>query len=242
MDVKSHYEDHLADYYSWISGGFDARADENQEFFKKHDIKPETSKVAIDLGAGSGFQSIPLARSGFKVIAVDFSRKLLAELKERSKNLNVDIIENNILNFEAYSNRNPELIVCMGDTLTHFGTLDSVSDLIKNSYKELSANGRLVLTFRDLTFELKGEERFIPVRSDENRIFICFLEYQAEYVKVFDIVYEKENGRWIQKISSYEKIKIPQETIKQYIKEAGFGIEFFEVRNGLVTLIAKKPS
>ena len=242
MGVESHYENHLADYYSWISGGFDTRADDNRRFFKKHNIKPEKSKVAIDLGAGPGFQSIPLAGSGFKVIAVDFSKKLLDELKSKSKNLNVETLKNDILDFNSYSNRNPELIVCMGDTLTHLGTLNSVSDLIKNCYKELSANGRLVLTFRDLTFELKGEERFIPVRSDENRIFICFLEYQAEYVKVFDIVYEKENGRWIQKISSYEKIKIPQETIKQYIKEAGFDIEFFEVRNGLVTLIAIKPS
>ncbi len=130
----------------------------------------------------------------------------------------------------------------MGDTLTHLGTLNFVSDLIKNCYNELSANGKLVLTFRDLTKELQGEERFTPVRSDDDRIFICFLEYHVETVKVFDIVYEKENGKWNQKISSYEKIKIPQETIKQYIKEAGFDIGFFVVKNGLITLIAKKPA
>ncbi len=82
-------------------------------------------------------------------------------------NLNVEIIENDILNFNSYSNRNPELIVCMGDTLTHLGTLNFVSDLIKNCYNELSANGKLVLTFRDLTKELQGEERFTPVRSDD---------------------------------------------------------------------------
>ncbi len=157
-------------------------------------------------------------------------------------NLNVEIIENDILNFNSYSNHNPELIVCMGDTLTHLGTLNFVNDLIKNCYNELSANGRLVLTFRDLTKELQGEERFIPVRSDDERIFICFLEYYVEYVKVFDIIYEKESGKWIQKISSYEKIKIPQETIKRYIKEAGFDIGFFDVKNGLITLIAKKPA
>jgi ubiquinone/menaquinone biosynthesis C-methylase UbiE len=240
MEVESHYENHLANYYSWIYGGFDTKVNEYQKFFEIHNIKPTMSEVAIDLGAGSGFQSVPLAKSGFKVIAVDFSKKLLNELRTKSKNLNVEIIENDISNFDSYSNRNPELIVCMGDTLTHLGSLNSVRDLIKNSYRELSANGRLILSFRDITIELKEEERFIPVRSDDSRIFICFLEYYLEYVKVFDIVYEHENGKWLQKISSYKKIKISQETIKQYIKEAGFDVEFFDVKNGLVTLIAKK--
>ena len=35
---------------------------------------------AVDLGAGCGFQAIPLARLGFAVTAIDLDRKLLAEL------------------------------------------------------------------------------------------------------------------------------------------------------------------
>ncbi len=69
-------------------------------------------------------------------------------------------------------------------------------------------NGKLALTFRDLTFKLKEEDRFIPVNSDNNRIFTCFLENHATYIKVFDIVYEKEKGRWIQKVSSYKKLTL----------------------------------
>jgi 2-polyprenyl-3-methyl-5-hydroxy-6-metoxy-1,4-benzoquinol methylase len=199
MDTKQHYENHLATYYSWMFGDFDAKLNENQRFFQSHDIRPLSSKVCIDLGAGCGFQSIPLAKIGFKVKAIDFSEKLLDELKSKSSGLDIESIENDILNFDAYSGYDPELIVCMGDTISHLDSPGSVQELIGNSHKILLKNGKLVMTFRDLTFELKEEDRFIPVNSDNDRIFTCFLEYQPDYVKVFDIIHERKNGKWTQK-------------------------------------------
>ncbi|VVB85701.1 Ubiquinone biosynthesis O-methyltransferase [uncultured archaeon] len=240
MDIKEHYENHLANYYSWMFGDFNAKLNENQRFFECHNIKPVLSKTAIDLGAGCGFQSIPLAKIGFKVKAIDFSKKLLDELKSKSNGLSIEAIEDNILDFDVYSNCKPELIVCMGDTITHLDSLESIQELIKNNYKILLKSGKLILTFRDSTLELKEEQRFIPVRSDDNRIFTCFLEYHYTYVKVFDIIYEKENGRWIQKISSYKKLVIPRNVIEDYFEDAGFKIEFMGVENGLVTIIGTK--
>jgi SAM-dependent methyltransferase len=240
MNTKEHYENHLANYYSWMFGDFDAKINESQGFFQSHNIKPVSTKVSIDLGAGCGFQSIPLAKIGFNVKAIDFSKKLLDELKSKSNGLSIEVIENDILNFNVYSNYNPELIVCMGDTVPHLDSLESVRELIKNSHEILLKNGKLVLTFRDLTFELKGEDRFIPVNSDDGRIFTCFLEYHPTYVKVFDIVYEKKKGKWIQKISSYKKLIISQAVIKEYCEDAGFKIEFMGIENGLVTVIGIK--
>ncbi len=240
MDIKEHYENHLANYYSWMFGDFNAKLNENQQFFERHNIKPVSSRIAIDLGAGCGFQSIPLAKIGFRVKAIDFSRKLLDELECRSNSLSIETIENDILNFDIYSNCKPELIVCMGDTITHLNSLELIQKLIKNSYKILLKSGKLILTFRDLTFELREEQRFIPVKSDDNRIFTCFLEHHSTYVKVFDIIYEKENGRWIQKISSYKKLVISQDVVENYFEEAGFKIEFMGLENGLVTIIGAK--
>jgi ubiquinone/menaquinone biosynthesis C-methylase UbiE len=240
MNIKEHYEKHLANYYSWTFGDFNAKLNENQQFFQYHNIKPISSKIAIDLGAGCGFQSIPLAKIGFEVKAIDFSKKLLDELKSKSSGLDIEAIENDILNFDDYSDCKPELIVCMGDTITHLDSLESIKELIFNNYEILLKNGKLVLTFRDLGIELKGEDRFIPVNSDNNRIFTCFLEYHPTHVQVFDIVYERENGRWIQKISSYKKLKISQAVMKEFFEDAGFKIDFKGIENGLVTIIGAK--
>ncbi len=78
--VTEHYANILADHYSWLFGGFGEKAEENRQFFATQGISPHRNGVALDLGCGSGFQSIPLAQLGFRVLALDLSPTLLAEL------------------------------------------------------------------------------------------------------------------------------------------------------------------
>ena len=240
MKVKEHYENHLASHYTWIYGGSENKIKENREFFKSNGIKPVITKTALDLGAGSGFQSIPLAELGYEVTAVDISQKLLDELKNNKKDLDIKIINDDILNFNKYPNPKPDLIVCMGDTLTHLKSINQVKDLLTNSFRILKKNGKLILTFRDLTYELENDKRFIPIRSSENKIFTCFLEYEKEKVKIFDIVHEKENGKWKQKISFYEKLKISISDISRLMEKTGFKTEKLDIANGMITVIGIK--
>ncbi len=240
MSVIDHYENHLARFYSWIYGGQENKIKENAAFFSKNNIRPHLTGTAIDLGAGSGFQSIPLAEIGFKVFSVDFSGSLLDELKDKKNNSDISIIKSDIMNFHSYENLKPELIVCMGDTLTHLKSFSDVKLLLNNCYNQLEKNGSLILTFRDLTHELTGISRFIPVMNDDNRIFTCFLEYSDDYVSVYDIVNERSGGKWIQKISSYRKIKISPEEIKKLLDKLNFNLKVFEIDKGFVTVIAVK--
>ncbi|MFZ3166046.1 MAG: methyltransferase domain-containing protein [Candidatus Methanoperedens sp.] len=97
--VAEHYEDHLAQYYSWMFGDFNNMVEANRQFFIVHKLVPGNSKIAIDLGAGSGFASIALAKMGYKVIAIDLCQKLLDELKCHSGNLDITPIKDDLLNF-----------------------------------------------------------------------------------------------------------------------------------------------
>ena len=54
-----------------MMGGFENAVKRNSDFFAGLDIHPTSSGVALDLGAGCGFQSIPLAEVGFFVVALD---------------------------------------------------------------------------------------------------------------------------------------------------------------------------
>jgi SAM-dependent methyltransferase len=241
-DVKTHYDDLLAPYYSWIFGGFDLKLEENRQFFRDHAIRPASSGAALDLGAGCGFQSIPLAEAGFRVMAIDSCPALLADLKEIAGELSIETIEGNLLNFSNHRPENTELIVCMGDTLTHLETLEDVQALFKNAYQALSDAGLLVLSFRDLMFELKGLERFIPVRSESNLIFTCFLEYENEHVNVHDVIYEKNNGQWQLKKGVYRKLRIPPGWARDCLLENGFEVNKFDICEGMATIIACKRS
>jgi 2-polyprenyl-3-methyl-5-hydroxy-6-metoxy-1,4-benzoquinol methylase len=203
-----HYENHLANYYAWIFGGLNVKIKENRKFFADHNIEPVRSGLAFDLGAGCGFQSVPLAQLGFRVAAMDLSAKLLAQLKVNTKKLPIETICDDLLNFTNYDRGSIELVVCMGDTLTHLESLKKVQALFDKVYSAVESGGRLVLSFRNLTVELRELDRFIAVKSDDHTIFTCFLEYEKDTVKVHDIIYEKKNTQWALKKSFFRKLRI----------------------------------
>ena len=237
--VKEHYDKLLAPYYSWICGGCELKFEENQNYFQSHGIRPALSRVAVDLGAGSGFQSIPLSQAGFKVFAVDLSHDLLTELTSHAEGLSIVTIEDNLLNFTEHIPRNIELIVCMGDTITHLQTLDEVQILLEDACRVLEDNGCLILGFRDLTTELRNLERFIAVRSGSKKIFTCFLEYGKNHVKVHDIIHEKAGDHWVMKKSYFRKLRISPQWMHDCLLKAGFKIENIDTDNEMITIIAR---
>ena len=240
MSVQSHYDNHLAAFYAWMTGNFDTKQKEQETYFTSKHIAPSANGVALDLGAGHGLQTVSLANLGFSVFAVDFNQHLLSELNARTKGLPVRTILANLADTAQYA-MDAELIVCMGDTLTHLDSVEQVNTLISEWHGMLSPKGKLVLSFRDLTQELVQEERFIPVRAEDDRIHSCFLEYFPGYVKVFDILLEKQQGQWIQKVSSYRKLRLGIEQGKMMLAAAGFAVQDHEVISRMHYVVATKP-
>jgi SAM-dependent methyltransferase len=238
--AQSHYTHFLAGNYAWISGGFAAQSRKNGDFFVAHAILPGAGRTAIDLGAGCGFQSVPLARLGWSVLAVDFCQPLLEELRSRAGSMPVRTVPGDIQEYSTWSGRRPALIVCMGDTLTHLPSMDAVNDLLRQCSSELIPGGRLVLTCRDYTREPDGAVSVIPVSRDPDRIFLCRLEYHADTVTVQDILYFRSRGSWVRTAGTYGKIRIDPETLSTLLAEAGFFTEYESAAGGLITVIARK--
>jgi cyclopropane fatty-acyl-phospholipid synthase-like methyltransferase len=240
MTVKEHYDRYLGSFYSWMAGDFTEKQQEQEKFFHNNQITPTFSKIAFDLGCGHGLQSVSLARLGFSVRAIDFNQQLLEELKERIGTYSIECTEAHLLEYLYAAKLKPELIVCMGDTLTHLSGPDQVEELISLSSQKLERGGKLILSYRELAAELTNEKRFIPLRSDELRIHMCYLEYLPGYVKVFDILYERENGEWKQHTSWYPKLRIPVSLILSLFEKNNLTLVKQEVISGMTYLIAVK--
>jgi len=238
--VKEHYDKVLSDVYSWMFGGSEPAFQRNTEFLIKHGLSPEGSGRAIDLGSGCGFQSIPLAKAGYSVTAIDTDAKLLHELRHHCAELPIDIVEGDLINFAKTAQEPVELIVCMTDTILHLESKEKVIALFYKVFKALEPRGRFVLTFRDLTHELKELDRFLPVKSDENIIFTCFLEYEAETVRVHDIVYKKRSGEWELLKSFYRKLRLSKAWVDKALLDSGFAEIDSQVDRGFVTVIAAR--
>lgn len=240
MTVKEHYDNHLGNFYSWIMGDFESKAREFQDFLKSNSVLPANSKTAIDLGAGHGLQSIPLAQLGFNVIAIDFNDHLLNELKRNSNGLTIEIINDDIRNVDQFSDREIELVVCCGDTLSHLNDKGEIKRLITDISNLLNTSGKILLSFRDYSTELTGDSRFIPVKSDENRILTCVLDYDKETVRVTDLLNERTETGWRQSVSSYNKVRIVPTEIIEMLESVKFKIQLNVVVCRMTTIIARK--
>ncbi|MDJ0766016.1 MAG: class I SAM-dependent methyltransferase [Myxococcota bacterium] len=238
--VQEHYENVLSEVYSWMYGGFSDASQKYREFFASRDIRPTSSGLALDLGAGSGFQSIPLAEVGFRVTAIDLSEELLNECRKNATNHDIRVVRDDLMNFSRHCPENVELVVCMTDTILHLETRSSVELLFKRVFQSLEPNGRFALSFRDLTFELKDTDRFLPVRSDENTIFTCFLEYESDTVKVHDFVYRKSGSNWTLTKSFFRKLRLSPQWVLDRLTQTGFEIEENSTDAGMTCIISRK--
>jgi hypothetical protein len=99
-----------------------------------------------------------------------------------------------------------------------------------------------VLSFRDLTQELESDQRFIPVKADEQRIHTCMLEYFPNFVRVTDILHEHQQGTWHMRVSSYAKLRLSAAIVVDYLREAGFVVESQETIQRMVYLVASKKA
>lgn len=242
MNTKEHYEHHLANFYSWMVGDLETKSNEFLRLLNSYGIIAKNTKTAIDLGAGHGIQSIALKDLGFDVLAVDFNAQLLSELKTNPKGSGIQTILADITDISKFENLNPELIVCCGDTITHLESKKHIEKLISDSSKILKNNGHLIFTFRDYTNELNDQQRFIPVKSTDNRILTCILEYGSTKVKVTDLLHEKIDGEWKQKTSSYKKVRIAPKEVVQMLLDQGMTIKLNKQMNRMETIIAKKTA
>jgi 2-polyprenyl-3-methyl-5-hydroxy-6-metoxy-1,4-benzoquinol methylase len=240
MSVKEHYDKHLGNFYTWYTGDFETNKNKFKAFCIENSIMPNESGVCIDLGAGNGIQSIGLAELGFKVKAIDFNQQLLDKLRNNIGNLKVEVFNDDIRLINRYSDTNPELIVCCGDTLPHLENLSEIETLISDTFTALVPRGRMVLSFRDYSVELSDTQRFIPVKNDGTRILTCFLEYFTDKVRVTDLLHELEDGKWIQKVGSYFKTRITRDWVIEKLQSVGFEIVLNQMEKGMVWVIGVK--
>ncbi|HEX2788304.1 MAG TPA: methyltransferase domain-containing protein [Ignavibacteria bacterium] len=238
--VKEHYDNHLGRFYSWMIGDFQTLVDFHKEFYLRKGIVPQSTKLAIDLGAANGVHTIALSDLGFDVFAIDSNDTLLNELHEKAGNRNIKIIYDDIKTIKNYESYKPELIVCVGDTISHLETLNEIEKLIEDSYEILIENGKLVLSFRDYTDEPSAEQRFIPVKSDKDRILTCYLDYQPDKIITSDMIYENINGEWKFSLSSYSKYRVKKQLMIDILKNTDFEVLNEETINGMCYIVCKK--
>jgi SAM-dependent methyltransferase len=239
--TTDHYDHHLGHVYSWMVGDIEAALARSAAELDAIGLPVTRPATAFDLGAGIGLHALPLAQRGFSVTAIDSCQQLLDQLRSRSGSLPIATVTADIVEFPGLVRCPADVIVCMGDTLTHVADMASVELLLANVAGSLAVGGMFVCTFRDyVSSPLRAERRFIAVRSDEQRILTCFLEYLDDRVVVHDVLHQWQNGRWRQTVSSYPKLRLAPDWVASQLLAHGLSVRQGAGPAGMACVVATR--
>lgn len=173
---------------------------------------------------------------------VDTSEHLLAELRRHSAGLDIEVAVGDLMGFPEHMSERADLVLCMGDTLTHLHDEEQVQELMRLVAGSLRAGGRFVATFRDYRQLPHGSDRFILVRSDAERILTCFLEEADQHVVVHDVFHERRDAAWEMRASSYRKLRLSPTAVVDAATAAGLRCTVGDGPRGMVEVRAELPA
>lgn len=239
--IEEHYEQLLAENYSWMAGGQDVGVERSRRAFEKLEVKATTGAKSIDLGCGSGFQSIALADLGYEVVSVDTSQALLDELAHHANGRNIETVLADMRDVDAYREQGPfSLVVCQGDSILSLESAAEVEKMLTGLMACLQLQATVVISFRSLLQPLTGIDRAIPVRLDDDRLWTTFLEYEQQHVVVNDQLFVKDDSGWRMEKGSYKKLRLDPQCVVDQFNQLGFDEVTHRIDQGVSTIVAKR--
>jgi len=239
--AAQHDDGQLARVYIWMAGGAEAALDAGRIEVESLGLPHAPGDLVVDLGAGFGKHAVPLAERGARVLAIDASADLVASLRTLAGDLPIESVVDDLRAFACHLEEPADALLCMGDTVTHLPTVDDVDRLAGDASSMLAPGGTLAFSFRDHSVARSGTDRFVPVRSDDERLLTCFLEFDAELVHVHDILQERTAAGWQTRVSVYPKLRLAPDRLIARLDELGFMVRRDADAGGMVRVVATKP-
>jgi len=241
--AEQHYERLLGGVYAWSVASAGDPLERAERWLRAEGLFD--AGRYLDLGAGFGAHVLPLLAAGKQVTAVDFNGELLAQLAAAASGApGLTLARADLLDYlEASGESRWDVILCLGDTLTHLESTDRVQRLLASAVRHLHPEGRLAIGYRDSSeFQAEGVARFVPVASDHERSMHCLLEpIDASYLRVTDIVTEVTAAGPRTRLSDYRKLRIARATLIGWAGDAGLRLQSEHVERGMTSLVFCRP-
>ncbi len=158
-------------------------------------IKPDY-KTAIDIGCGTGVDSIALAMNGLQVKGYDTSEKMIKKARANAKTNDVKItFINSTFNSKTITQKsNSDFIISSGNAFANIETKE-LNSILKSVHKSLNKGG--IFLFQVLNYDLirKEEKRIVNITESINSIFVRFYDFEEEIIRFNILTFNKLNPK-----------------------------------------------
>ena len=115
-----------------------------------------TGQTILDLGAGTGRLSIPLAKKGFHVIAVEPSTSMADVIQRKMLDQKVEI-DMHISDIASFSSRKVDAAICVFTVLNYITLEESFEKSIRNVKEHLNTGGKFFFELGDAVFNYPNQ-------------------------------------------------------------------------------------
>lgn len=157
-------------------------------------IKPN-DKDALDLGCGTGIDSIALTKLGLMVRAVDHSEEMIkrARINAKKYGSNIEFIKSNLAELST-TNRKFDLIVSLGNTIANLAKNDL--DLLFDKLIHLiTSSGKIVIQLINYSKLPNSGEYILNKFENESIVIIRKYNIYSTYIDFIVDKLDKKNGK-----------------------------------------------
>jgi len=104
-------------------------------------------KRILDIGCGTGTYSIPLAKLGYQMVALDYDQSMVDKLRTKADALDLQIesFARDMMGLDDLIEDAYDGILCIGNTLPHLKDMDEVETFLKMVNKKLADDGVFII-------------------------------------------------------------------------------------------------
>jgi cyclopropane fatty-acyl-phospholipid synthase-like methyltransferase len=186
------------EFYNLLASNYDEMIDFEQSIRNKIEhlknfIEPEY-KTGLDLGCGTGTDSIALSKLGLKITAFDHSIEMIKKARLNAKNFGAEInFTERKLTEIMLGEDNFDFIVSLGNTLANLSS-KNLDTLFNKLGKAITQNGKILIQI--INYEkFPNSGNFIIGKLDNNKVSITrrykFNDNEVNFI--IDIIDKKKN-------------------------------------------------
>lgn len=222
------FYEQIAPYYDYI---FPA-GEEQLRFLQKAAGLPP--KKILDVACGSGVYSVKLAQSGYKMWATDIDAEMvrLARQKAIDNKVEVKTFISDMQQLDQHISEQFDCIFCIGNSIVHIGSADSILSAVLQMKSRLTPNGKLLLQIINFDRVLaKGVTSLPTIYNQEIN-----LEFKRNYIRdddrrliYFDTVLTVNEGNGQNRFENrVELFPLLALSLKEILTKVGFcSINFY---------------
>ena len=216
-----------SDFFNDVSVFYDEMINFEKSIERRISVLSEfnLSGNALDLGCGTGLDSISLAKLGCNVTACDQSAEMIskAKLNAIKHNVNINFIESPVQNISQIMDKKFDVIVSLGNTLANL-TPEQISALLKSLPDTMNEKCRIIFQIVNFSILPESGEYLLNKFENEKRIIKRFYTIGSRIYFNIEFI-DKINNQ--SKTITTEIFPYGKESFRKNFEEIGIKIKFF---------------